>query len=286
MSFERITEADSHYRHIEKMKVSEILHNINQEDQGVAVAVQKALPSIEKLVNAITDKLLAGGRLFYIGAGTSGRLAIADASECPPTFGVPADLVIGIIAGGEKAITRAVEFAEDDTDQGWKDLQEKKIGNADIVVGISASGTAPYVLHALEACKKNHILTGSITCNPGAPINHQADFPISVAVGPEFITGSTRMKAGTAQKLILNMISTTVMIQLGRVEDNRMVDMQLNNEKLIARGVNMVMKTLKSTILKSQKLCCSDQAVYVKPSVTTSHKKILERSYNFTKLGF
>jgi N-acetylmuramic acid 6-phosphate etherase len=245
MSFERITEADSHYRHIEKMKVGEILHNINQEDQGVAVAVQIALPSIEKLVNAITDKLLAGGRLFYIGAGTSGRLAIADASECPPTFGVPADLVIGIIAGGEKAITRAVEFAEDDTDQGWKDLKEKKIGNADIVVGISASGTAPYVLHALEACKKNHILTGSITCNPGAPINHLADFPISVAVGPEFITGSTRMKAGTAQKLILNMISTTVMIQLGRVEDNRMVDMQLNNEKLIARGVNMVMKTLK-----------------------------------------
>ena len=245
MSFERITEADSHYRHIEKMQVSEILRNINREDQLVALAIQQVLPSIEILVNAITDKLLAGGRLFYIGAGTSGRLAIADASECPPTFGVPPDLVIGIIAGGEKAISRAVEFAEDDTEQGWKDLQEKNIGNADIVVGISASGTAPYVLHALEACKKNHILTGSITCNPGSPINHLADFPIAVAVGPEFITGSTRMKAGTAQKMILNMISTTVMIQLGRVEDNRMVDMQLNNEKLIARGVNMVMKTLK-----------------------------------------
>lgn len=245
MSFERITEADSHYRHIEKMQVSEILRNINREDQVVALAIQQVLPSIEILVNAITDKLLAGGRLFYIGAGTSGRLAIADASECPPTFGVPPDLVIGIIAGGEKAISRAVEFAEDDTEQGWKDLQEKNIGNADIVVGISASGTAPYVIHALEACKKNHILTGSITCNPGSPINHLADFPIAVAVGPEFITGSTRMKAGTAQKMILNMISTTVMIQLGRVEDNRMVDMQLNNEKLIARGVNMVMKTLK-----------------------------------------
>lgn len=245
MSFERITEADSHYRHIEKMQVSEILRNINREDQLVALAIQQVLPSIEILVNAITDKLLAGGRLFYIGAGTSGRLAIADASECPPTFGVPPDLVIGIIAGGEKAISRAVEFAEDDTEQGWKDLQEKNIGNADIVVGISASGTAPYVIHALEACKKNHILTGSITCNPGSPINHLVDFPIAVAVGPEFITGSTRMKAGTAQKMILNMISTTVMIQLGRVEDNRMVDMQLNNEKLIARGVNMVMKTLK-----------------------------------------
>ena len=202
-------------------------------------------PRIEKLVEAISDKMLAGGRLFYIGAGTSGRLGIVDASECPPTFGVPPGLVIGIIAGGEKAITSAVEFAEDDRTQGWKDLQAHEVSDKDVVVGIAASGTTPYVIGALDECRKRGIITGSISCNPGSPVSASADFPIEVVVGPEFVTGSTRMKSGTAQKLVLNMISTAVMIQLGRVEDNKMVNMQLTNDKLVDRGVKMVMERLK-----------------------------------------
>jgi N-acetylmuramic acid 6-phosphate etherase len=183
-----------------------------------------------------------GGRLFYIGAGTSGRLAVVDASECPPTYGVPYGLVVAIIAGGEKAITTAVEFAEDDREQGWKDLQDHRVSEKDVVIGIAASGTTPYVIGALEECRKRNIVTGSVSCNPNSPLSEAADYPVEVIVGPEFVTGSTRMKSGTAQKLVLNMISTTVMIQLGRVEDNRMVNMQLTNEKLIDRGTKMVME--------------------------------------------
>ncbi|MCC7401197.1 MAG: N-acetylmuramic acid 6-phosphate etherase [Chitinophagaceae bacterium] len=245
MAFEKITELPSSYRHLEKMSVNELLTFINKEDQSVPFAVEKAIPQIEKLVEAVSDKMLMGGRLFYIGAGTSGRLAIVDASECPPTFGVPYGLVIGIIAGGEKAITSAVEFAEDDRGQGWKDLQVYNVSDKDAVIGIAASGTTPYVIGALDECRKRGIVTGSISCNPDSPISAAAEFPIEVIVGPEFVTGSTRMKSGTAQKLVLNMISTSIMIQLGRVEDNKMVNMQLTNEKLVDRGVKMLMERLK-----------------------------------------
>ncbi len=247
MAFEKITEQASSYRHLEKMTISELLVNINKEDQTVPAAVQKAIPQIEKLVEAVSDKMLMGGRLFYIGAGTSGRLGIVDASECPPTYGVPPGLVIGIIAGGEKAITTAIEFAEDDKEQGWKDLQEFAVSDKDVVIGIAASGGTPYVIAALEECRKRGIITGSISCNPDSPVSSAADFPIEVVVGPEFVTGSTRMKSGTAQKLVLNMISTSAMIQLGRVEDNKMVNMQLTNEKIVDRGVRMLMERLKLT---------------------------------------
>jgi N-acetylmuramic acid 6-phosphate etherase len=240
--FNKITEQASAYHHLEKMGVMEILSHINEEDQTVPSAVAEAIPQIEALIQAVTDKMLMGGRLFYIGAGTSGRLAIVDASECPPTYGVPYGLVIGVIAGGEKAITSAVEFAEDDKEQGWKDLEHYNVSVKDVVVGIAASGTTPYVIGALEECRRRGIITGSISCNPNSPISAAADFPIEVIVGPEFVTGSTRMKSGTAQKLVLNMISTTVMIQLGRVEDNKMVNMQLTNEKLVDRGTKMVME--------------------------------------------
>jgi len=245
MSFKKITEQESNYRHLEKMSIQEILTGINKEDQSVANAVEKVIPQIEKLVEAITDKMLMGGRLFYIGAGTSGRLAVVDASECPPTYGVPYGLVIAVIAGGEKAITTAIEFAEDDKEQGWKDLEAFHVSDKDVVIGIAASGTTPYVIGALEQCKQRSIITGSISCNPESPISDAADFPIEIIVGPEYVTGSTRMKSGTAQKLVLNMISTSVMIQLGRVEDNKMVNMQLTNEKLIDRGVKMLMERLK-----------------------------------------
>lgn len=243
-TFEKITEQPSKYRHLEKMTISEILTNINNEDKTVPDAVEKAVPQIKRLVSAIADKMLAGGRLFYIGAGTSGRLAVVDASECPPTYGVPYGLVIAVIAGGEEAITKAVENAEDNTEQGWLDLIEHDINSKDVVVGIAASGTTPYVIGALRECQKRGIITGCITNNPGSPLTDVADFPIEVEVGPEFVTGSTRMKSGTSQKLILNMISTTVMIQLGRVEDNKMVNMQLTNEKLIDRGTKMIMDNL------------------------------------------
>lgn len=244
MSFQKITEQPSNYRHLEKMSVRELITHINEEDQTVAEAVSKAIPQIEKLVESISDKMLMGGRLFYIGAGTSGRLGILDASECPPTYGVPYGLVVGIIAGGEKAITSAVEYAEDDREQGWKDLEAFDVNEKDTVLGIAASGTTPYVIGALDECRKRGISTGSISCNPGSPVSAAADFPIEVVVGPEFVTGSTRMKSGTAQKLVLNMISTTVMIQLGRVEDNKMVNMQLTNDKLVDRGVRMLMEKL------------------------------------------
>jgi N-acetylmuramic acid 6-phosphate etherase len=240
--FNKITEQASTYHHLEKMTAMEILTHINEEDQTVPSAVANAIPQIEVLVQAITDKMLMGGRLFYIGAGTSGRLAIVDASECPPTFGVSYGLVVAIIAGGEKAITNAVEFAEDDKEQGWKDLEQHNISDKDVVVGIAASGTTPYVIGAIEECGKRGIMTGSISCNPNSPVSAVADCPVEVIVGPEFVTGSTRMKSGTAQKLVLNMISTTVMIQLGRVEDNKLVNMQLTNDKLIDRGTRMVME--------------------------------------------
>lgn len=245
MAIERVTEQPSRYRHLEKMSIGELLVNINNEDNTVAGAVKKAIPQIEKLVEAISDKMLMGGRMFYIGAGTSGRLGIVDASECPPTYGVPPGLVVGIIAGGEKAITTAVEFAEDDKEQGWKDLSEHQVSDKDVVIGIAASGTTPYVIGALEVCRSKGIVTGSISCNPDSPVSAAADFPIEVVVGPEFVTGSTRMKSGTAQKLVLNMISTTVMIQLGRVEDNKMVNMQLTNDKLVDRGTKMLMERVK-----------------------------------------
>lgn len=229
------------------MSVAEILEHINHEDKTVPVAVEKAIPQIKRLIATITDKMLAGGRLFYIGAGTSGRLAVVDASECPPTYGVPYGLVIAVIAGGDEAITRAVENAEDSTEQGWLDLEQHGINNKDVVVGIAASGTTPYVIGALQECQSHDIITGCITNNPGSPITDVSDFPIECEVGPEFVTGSTRMKSGTSQKLILNMISTTVMIQLGRVEDNKMVNMQLTNEKLIDRGTKMIMDRLALT---------------------------------------
>jgi N-acetylmuramic acid 6-phosphate etherase len=245
--FIKVTEQSSNYRHLEKMPILELLQNINNEDRTVPDAVGKAIPQIEKLVAAVTDKMLSGGRLFYIGAGTSGRLGIVDASECPPSFGVPYGLVIGLIAGGDKAITQAVEFAEDSTDKGWSDLQKHFISDKDVVVGLAASGTTPYVISALKECRKHGIITGSISCNPNSPVSKAADFPVEVVVGPEFITGSTRMKSGTAQKLVLNMISSSVMIQLGRVEDNKMVNMQLSNVKLVDRGVKMVMEGLSLT---------------------------------------
>lgn len=240
--FKRITEQTSDYRHLEKMSVNEILANINKEDKKVPEAIEKVIPQIEVLIHAITDKMLMGGRLFYIGAGTSGRLGIVDASECPPTYGVPPGLVVGIIAGGLKAMTEAVEYAEDNLEQGWKDLQEHNISDKDVVIGIAASGTTPYVISALKKCKANGIVTGSISCNQDSPLSAAAEFPIEVVVGPEFVTGSTRMKSGTAQKLVLNMISTSVMIQLGRVEDNKMVNMQLTNDKIVDRGVKMLME--------------------------------------------
>lgn len=239
-----VTESSSHYNDLERMSVSDLLTNINKEDQTVALAVKKVIPKIEKLVTVIVSKMKAGGRLFYIGAGTSGRLGILDASEIPPTYGMPHGLVIGLIAGGDQAIRKAVEHAEDDRQQAWKDLQMHGISNADALVGIAASGRTPYVIGGLVDARKNGVVTGCITCNTGSEVAANADYPIEAVVGPEFVTGSTRMKAGTAQKLILNMISTSTMIQLGRVKGNKMVDMQLSNNKLIHRGTKMIMDEL------------------------------------------
>ncbi len=242
---ERLTEKQSKYNDLEKMSVSELLININKEDQTVPLAIEKVIPQIEKLITAIVSRMKLGGRLFYIGAGTSGRLGIVDASECPPTFGVPHGIVVGIIAGGDSAIRKAVEFAEDDLEQAWKDLSEYQLNTNDTVVGIAASGTTPYVIGGLTSARKNGLLTGAIVCNAGSPVAEAAEFAIEVLVGPEFVTGSTRMKSGTAQKLVLNMMSTSVMIQLGKVKGNKMVDMQLSNNKLIDRGVRMIMDELK-----------------------------------------
>ncbi|MAZ37978.1 N-acetylmuramic acid 6-phosphate etherase [Salibacteraceae bacterium] len=244
MANDRITESTSNHDNLEQLSIKQIIEGINQEDQSVPTAISKELDNIERLIVKATGQLKKGGRLFYMGAGTSGRLGIVDASECPPTFGVDHNLVIGIIAGGDSAIRKAVEFAEDDTHQGWEDLQEYKINSNDFVIGIAASGTTPYVIGALETCQKNNIPTGCIACNPNSPLSKVSDHPIEVLVGPEFVTGSTRMKSGTAQKLVLNMISTACMIQLGRVKGNRMVDMQLSNNKLVDRGTKMVMEGL------------------------------------------
>lgn len=254
MSFIKTTEQASNYNHLEKMTVKELLTNINVEDKSVPYAVEKAIPAIEKLVNSIVYRMKKGGRLFYIGAGTSGRLGIVDASECPPTFGVSHNLVIGIIAGGDSAIRKAVEFAEDSTTQCWKDLQNFNINKNDSVIGIAASGTTPYVISGIQKCNENSILTGCITCNEGSPLSKVAQYPIEIIVGPEFVTGSSRMKAGTAQKLVLNMISTSIMIQLGKVKGNKMVDMQLTNNKLVDRGTKMLMDELNISEEKANEL--------------------------------
>lgn len=254
MNFTKTTEQSSKYEHLEKMTVNELLLNINNEDKTVAFAVEKSIPQIEKLVSEIVSKMRLGGRIFYIGAGTSGRLGILDASECPPTFGVSHDLVVGIIAGGDFAIRKAVENAEDNTEKAWIDLSEFNVNKNDVVIGIAASGTTPYVIAGLEKCNKKNILTGCITCNEGSPLSKTANFPIEVVVGPEFLTGSSRMKAGTAQKLVLNMITTATMIQLGKVKGNKMVDMQLSNEKLVDRGVKMIMSEIEVSYEKSFEL--------------------------------
>lgn len=238
----KTTESTSHYDKLEEMSFRELLENMNREDRTVPEAVGRAIPAIEALAGKVFEQLLGGGRLFYIGAGTSGRLGIVDASECPPTYGVPHGMVVGLIAGGDSAIRKAVEFAEDNPSGAWQDLQEHHISMKDIVIGIAASGTTPYVVGGLEQCRKEGIPTGCITCNEGAPVSKHADFPVEVVVGPEFVTGSTRMKAGTAQKLVLNMITTSVMVKLGRVKGNKMVDMQLSNEKLVERGTRMIME--------------------------------------------
>jgi N-acetylmuramic acid 6-phosphate etherase len=248
------TESSSNYNNLEKMNTRSLLKNINKEDQTVSLALAKAIPSIEKLIDAATEKLKNGGRLFYIGAGTSGRLGIVDASECPPTFGVPQGLVIGLIAGGDAAIRKAVEFAEDSKTQGWKDLKSYKISKKDFLIGIAASGSTPYVAAALEIANKNGLETACIVCNKGSIIASLSKFPVEIIVGPEFVTGSTRMKAGTAQKLCLNMISTSIMIKLGRVKGNKMVDMQLSNHKLEERGARMIMDELKISFTKAKEL--------------------------------
>ena len=254
MSFIKTTEQVSKYNHLEKMSVCDLLTNINNEDKIVALAVEKALPQIEKLVTEIVAKMKFGGRLFYIGAGTSGRLGILDASECPPTFGVSHDMVIGIIAGGDIAIRKAVENAEDNIENAWKDLSSFNINKNDIVIGIAASGTTPYVIAGLEKCNENNILTACITCNENSPLSQIANFPIEVVVGPEFVTGSSRMKAGTAQKMVLNMISTATMIQLGKVKGNKMVDMKLSNDKLIDRGIKMIVDETNINYSEAEKL--------------------------------
>lgn len=238
----KVTEQSSNHKDLHQMPILSILSGINAEDLTVAQSVQEVIPAIAELVAKLTELMSNGGRLFYLGAGTSGRLGVVDASECPPTFGVDHGVVVGLIAGGDGAIRKAVEFAEDDRKQAWTDLLEHDISNKDMVIGIAASGSTPYVIGGLEECKLHGIATGCITCNDGSELAAVSDYPIACVVGPEFVTGSTRMKAGTAQKLILNMISTTVMIQLGRVVGNRMVDMQLSNDKLVDRGVKMILE--------------------------------------------
>lgn len=258
---ERITESPSLYRHLEQKSTLELLTDINTEDQKVALAVQKAIPQIVPLVEIITEKMKLGGRLFYIGAGTSGRLGVLDASECPPTFGIPSDWVVGLIAGGDTALRNAVENAEDSRDQAWIDLAAWNISADDVLIGIAASGTTPYVINGLIKAAENGIVTGSISCNPQSPVSRAAQYPIEVIVGPEYVTGSTRMKSGTAQKLVLNMISTSVMIRLGRVKDNRMVDMQLTNEKLVDRGTRMVMEQTHLTYEEAKAMLLKHKSV-------------------------
>ncbi|WP_099464160.1 MULTISPECIES: N-acetylmuramic acid 6-phosphate etherase [Parabacteroides] len=244
MAFQKITESDSLYNDLDKMSVREILEDINKEDQKVAIAVNKEIPQIEKLVAAIVERMKKGGRIFYLGAGTSGRLGVLDASEIPPTYGMPNTLVIGLIAGGDTALRNPVEAAEDDLEKGWKELEAYHINQNDTVIGIAASGTTPYVIGALRNARERGILTASVSCNPDSPMANEADIAIEPIVGPEFVTGSTRMKSGTAQKMVLNMITTSTMIKLGRVKGNRMVNMQLTNQKLVDRGTRMIMEEL------------------------------------------
>lgn len=248
------TESSSHYASLEKMSVRKLLVSINREDGRVHIAVRKVLPAMEKLVDVIVSKMSKGGRLFYIGAGTSGRLGVVDASEIPPTYGMPEGRVIGLIAGGDKAIRRAVEFAEDNERQAFKDLKEHSISKKDVLIGIAASGRTPYVIGGLRDARKQGITTACITCNKGSDVAKHADHPLEIVVGPEFVTGSTRMKAGTAQKLALNMISTATMIRLGRVKGNKMVDMQLTNNKLMDRGKRMIMEELNVSSAVAEKL--------------------------------
>lgn len=261
MSFDKITEKSSNYNHLENKTVKDLVSIINKEDQSVAKSVSKNLEKIEKLINKIEPRMHKGGRLFYIGAGTSGRLGILDASECPPTFGVSDQIVIGLIAGGDKAIRKSQEFAEDSLERGWEDLKKYEINSNDSVIGIAASGTTPYVVSTIKKCNEKEILTGCITCNSNSPLAKEAKFPIDVVVGPEVVTGSTRMKSGTAQKMILNIISTTLMIRLGRVKGNKMVDMQLANNKLVDRAEKMLMNELKISLDEAKKLLQKHKSV-------------------------
>lgn len=261
MSFDKITEKSSNYNHLENKTVKDLVSIINKEDHSVAKSVSKNLDKIEKLINNIEPRMHKGGRLFYIGAGTSGRLGILDASECPPTFGVSDQIVIGLIAGGDKAIRKSQEFAEDSLEQGWEDLKKYEINSNDSVIGIAASGTTPYVVSTIKKCNEKEILTGCITCNSNSPLSKEAKFPIDVIVGPEVVTGSTRMKSGTAQKMILNIISTTLMIRLGRVKGNKMVDMQLANNKLVDRAEKMLMNELKISLDEAKKLLQKHKSV-------------------------
>ena len=261
MKFKKITESDSNHDNLELKPTKDLVKIINDEDLTVAKSVKKILPILTKLIDKIYLKMINGGRLFYIGAGTSGRLGILDASECPPTFGVSDKLVIGLIAGGDKAIRKSQEFAEDDINQGWADLLKFKINNNDSVIGIAASGTTPYVVGAIDTCRKNGILTGCITCNINSPLALSSENPIEVIVGPEVVTGSSRMKAGTAQKLILNTISTTLMVKLGKVKGNKMVDMQLANNKLIDRAEKILMEELKIDLAKAKALLKENKSV-------------------------
>ena len=261
MSFDKITEKSSNYNHLENKTVKDLVSIINKEDHSVAKSVSKNLDKIEKLINNIEPRMHKGGRLFYLGAGTSGRLGILDASECPPTFGVSDQIVIGLIAGGDKAIRKSQEFAEDSLEQGWEDLKKYEINSNDSVIGIAASGTTPYVVSTIKKCNEKEILTGCITCNSNSPLSKEAKFPIDVVVGPEVVTGSTRMKSGTAQKMILNIISTTLMIRLGRVKGNKMVDMQLSNNKLVDRAEKMLMNELKISLDEAKKLLQKHKSV-------------------------
>lgn len=257
----KVTEETSLHRHLEKMSTIELVTGINQEDKKVANAVELVLPKVAALIDELHKKMKDGGRLFYIGAGTSGRLGVVDASECPPTFGVPHEWVVGLIAGGDEAIRKSIEFAEDDVDLCWKDLNEHGINDGDFVVGIAASGTTPYVVNGLKECRANGIKTGCITCNEGSPMATHANHPIEVVVGPEFLTGSTRMKSGTAQKLVLNMITTGVMIKLGRVVDNKMVDMQISNNKLVDRATKMILNKFDLTYEEANKILLEEGSV-------------------------
>ena len=254
MAFQKITESESLYDNLDQMSVRELLEGINNEDRKVAIAVGREIPKIEKLVTRIVERMRRGGRLFYIGAGTSGRLGVLDASEIPPTYGMPNTLVIGLIAGGDRALRNPVESAEDDLDKAWEELQQYHINTNDTLVGIAASGTTPYVIGALRKARAEGILTASISCNPDSPMAAEAEIAIEPVVGPEFVTGSTRMKSGTAQKMVLNMITTSTMIKLGRVKGNRMVNMQLTNQKLVDRGTRMIMEELRLDYEQSKNL--------------------------------